>query len=118
AGPPSTPVLRFLGISRFPKTGTRKSAPPPTASILLAAPGQRFAGMAVPAFTMFRRPPCCWRKKKSMPRHRSVATKRKVERCGEEAEERHAETVGAALRPKERGLYSSAATDMVNPDAG
>jgi len=44
---------------------------------LLAAPGQRLAGMAVPAFTMFRRPPCRWRKKKSMPRRRSVATKRK-----------------------------------------
>jgi hypothetical protein len=36
----------------------------------------------------------------------------------ERRSKRYAETVEAALRPKERGLYSSAATDIVNPDPG
>jgi hypothetical protein len=52
-----------------------------------------------------------------MPRRRSVATKWKLEGA-ERRPERHAETAEAALRPTERGLYSSAATDIVNPDAG
>lgn len=52
-----------------------------------------------------------------MPRRRSVATKWKLEGA-ERRPERHAATVGAALRPKERGHYSSAATDIVNPDPG
>src|SRR5205085_10753086 len=66
---------------------------------------------------MFRRPPCRRRKKKSMPRRRSVATKWKLEGA-ERRPERHAETVKAALSAKGARAYSSAAIGVVNPDPG